>query len=119
VSDGTLSSTERNAEIQALAERVMAQITALFASQAITPNSVQQQMLTSHVQAMALRSLTGESLPEVEEELFEDISPDSLVLAQQIVDLFGNLPKEEAWLLSVHIEVARENTELTPPENGV
>ena len=118
VSDGTLSSTERNAEIQALAERVMTQITALFASQSITPNSVQQQMLTSHVQAMALRSLTGESLPEVEEELFEDISPDSLALAQQIVDLFGNLPKEEAWLLSVHIEVARENTELASPADG-
>ena len=119
MSDGTLSTMERSAEIQALAEHVMAQITALLASQAITPNSVQQQMLTSHVQAMALRSLTGESLPEVEEELFEDISPDSLALAQQIVDLFGNLPKEEAWLLSVHIEVAKENTELVSPADGV
>ena len=28
---------------------------------------------------------------------------------QQVVDLFGNLPREEAWLLSVHIEVARSN----------
>jgi PRD domain protein (TIGR03582 family) len=32
-----------------------------------------------------------------------------MALAQQVVDLFGNLPKEEAWLLSVHFEVAKEN----------
>lgn len=109
MSNGTLSATERSDEIQALAERVMGQIAVLFAERAITPNAVQQQMLTSHVRAMALRSLTGEPLPDVEAELFEDISPESMTLAQQVVDLFGNLPKEEAWLLSVHFEVAKEN----------
>ncbi|MBM7343288.1 glycine dehydrogenase [Pantoea coffeiphila] len=109
MSNGTLSATERSDEIQALAEQVMAQIAGLFAERAIVPNAVQQQMLTSHVKAMALRSLTGEPLPEVEAELFEDISAASMTLAQQVVDLFGNLPKEEAWLLSVHFEVAKEN----------
>jgi len=95
--------------IQALADRVMTQINELFAAGHIYPNAVQQQMLTSHVRAMALRSLTGEPLPEVEAELFEDISPESMALARQVVDLFGNLPQEEAWLLSVHFEVAKEN----------
>ncbi len=98
-----------DAEIAALAERVMKQIEALFTAEAIYPNAVQQQMLASHVRAMALRSLTGEPLPEVEGELFEDISPESMRLAQQVVDLFGNLPREEAWLLSVHFEVAKAN----------
>lgn len=96
-------------EIQALADKVMAQIAAIYARHAIAPNAVQQQMLASHVRAMALRSLTGEPLPKVEAELFEDISPETMQLAQQVVDLFGNLPREEAWLLSVHIEVARSN----------
>ncbi|MDW8844512.1 glycine dehydrogenase [Erwinia sp. MMLR14_017] len=100
---------ESEQAIQTLADKVMAQIADLFAAKAIVPNAVQQQMLVSHVKAMALRSLTGEPLPEVEEELFEDISPESMALAQQVVDLFGNLPKEEAWLLSVHFEVAKEN----------
>ncbi|PKH23150.1 glycine dehydrogenase [Enterobacterales bacterium CwR94] len=98
-----------DAPIQALAERVMTQIAALFAAHGIQPNAVQQQMLASHVKAMALRSLTGEALPEVEEELFEDISDASMLLAQQVVDLFGNLPREEAWLLSVHFEVAKND----------
>ena len=96
-------------EIQALTDKVMAQIAAIYAQHDIAPNAVQQQMLASHVHAMALRSLTGEPLPEVEAELFEDISPETMQLAQQVVDLFGNLPREEAWLLSVHIEVARSN----------
>lgn len=109
MSNGTLSATACSSDIQALAERVMVQIVRLFAERGIVPNAVQQQMLTSHVRAMALRSLTGEALPEVEAELFEDISSESMGLAQQVVDLFGNLPKEEAWLLSVHFEVAKEN----------
>lgn len=97
--------------IQALTDHVLGQIGELFLQRDIHPNAVQQQMLASHVRAMALRSLTGEPLPEVEEELFEDISQHSMQLAQQVVDLFGNLPKEEAWLLSVHFEVAKENAE--------
>lgn len=109
MSNGTLSATACSNDIQALAERVMVQIVRLFAERGIVPNAVQQQMLTSHVRAMALRSLTGEALPDVEAELFEDISSESMGLAQQVVDLFGNLPKEEAWLLSVHFEVAKEN----------
>lgn len=95
--------------IQALADKVLSQIAAIYAVHHIEANAVQQQMLASHVRAMASRSLTGEALPEVEAELFEDISPETMALAQQVVDLFGNLPKEEAWLLSVHIEVARAN----------
>ncbi|ATZ10416.1 glycine dehydrogenase [Erwinia amylovora] len=100
---------ERGGDIQRLAARVMMQIAALFAARHIQPNPLQQQMLTSHVGAMALRSLTGEVLPEIEADLFEDISPQSMALAQQVVDLFGNLPVAETWLLSVHFEVAKEN----------
>lgn len=106
MADNSATSTEA---IQALADRVMGQINDVFVARAIHPNAVQQQMLASHVRAMALRSLSGEPLPEVEQDLFEDISEPSMQLAQQIVDLFGNLPKEEAWLLSVHFEVAKEN----------
>ncbi len=87
----------------------MAQIAAIYAQHDIEPNAVQHQMLVSHVRAMALRSLTGEPLPEIEAEIFEDISPETMQLEQQVVDLFGNLPREEAWLLSVHIKVARSN----------
>ncbi|AYN27792.1 MULTISPECIES: glycine dehydrogenase [Buttiauxella] len=92
-----------------LTERVLAFIDTLLKNRNITPNAVQVQMLTSHVRAMAHRSLTGEPLPEVEESLFDEISEDSLVMAKEVVEQFGNLPVEEAWLLSVHFEVAKDN----------
>ncbi len=98
-----------NTEATALTEKVQAFINALLKTRNITPNAVQEQMLTSHVRAMAHRSLTGEPLPEVEESLFDEISADSLEMAKVVVEQFGNLPVEEAWLLSVHFEVAKDN----------
>ena len=74
-----------------------------------TANAVQEQMLTSHVRAMAHRSVTGEPLPEVDASLFDEISAESMALARDVVAEFGNLPEEEAWLLSVHFEVAKDN----------
>ena len=96
-------------EATELTEKVQAFINALLKTRNITPNAVQEQMLTSHVRAMAHRSLTGEPLPEVEESLFDEISADSLEMAKLVVEQFGNLPIEEAWLLSVHFEVAKDN----------
>lgn len=100
--------TDQQLAIQGLADQIMSQIHCLFTASGIHPTAVQQQMLQSHVQAMALRSRTGEALPVVDRALFDEISPASMALATSIVSLFGNLPQEEAWLLSVHFEVARE-----------
>lgn len=92
-----------------LAGLMLTQVYTLLRQHNITPNAVQQQMLTSHVRAMAHRSVTGEPLPEVDASLFDEISPESMQLARDVVAQFGNLPEEEAWLLSVHFEVAKDN----------
>ena len=83
-----------------LADKMLQQVFALLSRRNIVPNDVQEQMLTSHVRAMAHRSISGEPLPEVDA---------SLLLAREVVAQFGNLPDEEAWLLSVHFEVAKDN----------
>ncbi|GKX61908.1 glycine dehydrogenase [Pragia fontium] len=70
---------------------------------------VQQQMLESHVKAMVLRAKTGEPLPEVDRSLFEEISSESMQLAERAVNALPGLPIEEAYLLSVHFEIARSN----------
>ncbi|ARB82818.1 PRD domain protein, EF_0829/AHA_3910 family [Yersinia intermedia] len=92
-----------------ITERVLAEITAMLDAENIFTNKVQQQMLTSHIRAMVLRSITGEPLPEVDKSLFDEISAHSMQMAQQVVDKFANLPIEEAYLLSVHFEVAKDN----------
>jgi PRD domain protein (TIGR03582 family) len=96
-------------QTEQLADTMLKQTFALLSRHNILPNAVQEQMLTSHVRAMAHRSVTGEPLPEVDASLFEEISHDSMTLAREVVAQFGNLPEEEAWLLSVHFEVAKDN----------
>ncbi|CAI9416724.1 PRD domain-containing protein [Lelliottia amnigena] len=100
---------EQAAQTETLANTMLEQVYSLLARHNIIPNDVQRQMLTSHVRAMAHRSVTGEPLPEVEADLFDEISADSMRLAREVVAQFGNLPDEEAWLLSVHFEVAKDN----------
>ncbi len=100
---------EQALQTERLADKMLQQVFALLRRRGITPNDVQEQMLTSHVRAMAHRSISGEPLPEVDESLFEEISDDSMMLAREVVAEFGNLPDEEAWLLSVHFEVAKDN----------
>ena len=92
-----------------ITERVFAEITAMLHGENIYPNAVQKQMLDSHIRAMVFRSLTGEPLPEVDKSLFDEISPESMEMAERVVNSLGNLPVEEAYLLSVHFEVAKEN----------
>lgn len=87
---------EQAVQTEQLANTMLQQVYALLARHNIIPNAVQEQMLTSHVRAMAHRSVTGEPLPEVEAELFDEISPDSMQLAREVVAQFGNLPDEEA-----------------------
>lgn len=101
--------TDVGSQTEELATRMLDQVYNLLKAHGIVPNTIQEQMLTSHIRAMAHRSITGEPLPEVEASLFEEISADSMNLAREVVAQFGNLPDEEAWLLSVHFEVAKEN----------
>lgn len=89
--------------------RVLADITAMLNAENIYTNAVQQQMLESHIRAMVLRSITGEPLPEVDKSLFDEISAESMQMAERVVDQFGTLLIEEAYLLSVHFEVAKDN----------
>lgn len=100
---------ESCAKTAALVAKMLPQVNALLAQHHIIPNAVQEQMLASHLKAMAHRSVTGEPLPEVEASLFDEISASSMQLARAVIAEFGNLPEEEAWLLSVHFEVAKEN----------
>ncbi|MEO3740786.1 glycine dehydrogenase [Kosakonia oryzendophytica] len=104
-----MNDAEQAAQTATLAQRMLTKVFTLLSDQGITPNAVQQQMLTSHVRAMAHRSVTGEPLPEVDASLFDEISAGSMDLAREVVAAFGNLPEEEAWLLSVHFEVAKDN----------
>ncbi|CAI1838906.1 glycine dehydrogenase [Serratia quinivorans] len=94
-----------------ITEQVLAGITEMLNAEGIYTNAVQQQMLESHIRAMVLRSITGEPLPEVDKSLFDEISAESMQMAERVVGQFATLPIEEAYLLSVHFEVAKDNNQ--------
>jgi PRD domain protein (TIGR03582 family) len=94
-------------EIQALAERVLGQITELLEVENKYLSEVQQMKMDSHIKAMARRSLTGEGLPDFDDDLFDEISAPAMRLSETVTAMFGNLPNKEALLLSIHFELAK------------
>ncbi|CAH0532780.1 hypothetical protein VST7929_00626 [Vibrio stylophorae] len=107
--------TPESAEIIEQGATVTEKAIALLGEHGIYPDSLQQKMLATHIKAMAWRAYSGESLPELDMEMFDEISKLALSLAEQVCSWMDNLAYEEAHLLSVHFEVAKEN-ELSPPK---
>lgn len=108
-SDVYFNMVEDDLNPEEITDKLLVVINDLLNAEGIHPNEVQQKMLASHVKAMVERAKTREPLPEVEPELFEDISPKSMSLAKDVVNMLNDLPVEEAYLLSVHFEVASAN----------
>ncbi|MDE9552880.1 transcriptional antiterminator [Xenorhabdus bovienii] len=98
-----------NLDPEAVSQRLLALIKQWLEAAGAYTTQVQQQMLTTHIRAMVIRAKTGEPLPEVDNSLFDEVSPESIALAAQVVETLPGLAVEEAYLLSVHFEVARSN----------
>ncbi|WP_319928714.1 transcriptional antiterminator [Xenorhabdus santafensis] len=92
-----------------MSQELLTLIDKWLAAEGAYTTPTQQQMLASHVKAMVMRAKTGESLPEVDLSLFDEISPESIKLAAQVVEILPELAVEEVYLLSVHFEIARSN----------
>lgn len=93
--------------IEALAGKVLNEIALILQKKNQYLSAVQQLKLDSHIRAMARRSLTGETLPEFDITLFDEISDEAMQISHSIVALFNNLPSGEAYLLSIHFEMAK------------
>ncbi|MBK5073157.1 transcriptional antiterminator [Budviciaceae bacterium CWB-B4] len=100
---------EDNLEPEVVTSELLTVIDGWLKQEGAYTTDVQQQMLESHVKAMVLRAKTGEPLPEVDKSLFDEISAESMALAERAVNALPGLPIEEAYLLSVHFEIARSN----------
>ncbi len=101
--------TENGLEVEKVTQALLSIIANWLSEENIVTTDVQQQMLQSHLKAMIERAKTGEPLPEIDISLFDEISPESIALAQRVVDTLPGLTIEESYLLSVHFEVARSN----------
>ncbi|MDX7986074.1 PRD domain-containing protein [Xenorhabdus sp. 12] len=102
-------STDHKIDPDTMSQELLTLIDKWLAAEGAYTTPTQQQMLASHVKAMVMRAKTGESLPEVDLSLFDEISPESIKLAAQVVEILPELAVEEVYLLSVHFEIARSN----------
>jgi len=91
-------------------ERVFDLSQNLCTAENILMSDVQQLSLLSHLSAMVHRSLTGEKLVPLDRELFSEISRESLEIAKKLKESLSNLDEDEVYLLSIHFEVAKQNS---------
>jgi PRD domain protein (TIGR03582 family) len=93
------------AKLEALIQLVEGQLNQL----AIQPNELQWTVLINHLSEMLNRSKTNEKLPDLDLSMFEGFSQEILAAAKFVTTQIGNLSDEEAYLLALHFETAKQN----------
>lgn len=88
---------------------VVARTLALMSVQAIVPTEIQVVVLTNHLNEMVKRARLSEKMMTIDPSMFSDVSRESLALATEVVQMIGNLPEDELYLLSIHFETAKYN----------
>lgn len=88
---------------------VVAHTLALMSVQAIVPTEIQVVVLTNHLNEMVKRARLSEKMMTIDPSMFSDVSSGSLALATEVVQMIGNLPEDELYLLSIHFETAKYN----------
>jgi PRD domain protein (TIGR03582 family) len=106
VNQASLINQAQETQIQALGQSAYAQTLPILAEAGRNVSELQSLKLMSHLNAMARRAVTGESLPEFDVAIFDEVSAEAMALAKKIVDVFDGLPLTEVYLLSLHFEVA-------------
>ncbi|MBM7689443.1 transcriptional antiterminator [Enterococcus ureilyticus] len=92
-------------------EAALEKINGLLRAQKIQPTELQWTILINHINEMIKRSKAGEKMAVVDPAMFEEVSKEALRMADKVVQLIGNLPQDEMYVLSIHFEAARQNEE--------
>ncbi|MFD1418718.1 PRD domain-containing protein [Companilactobacillus keshanensis] len=90
-------------KVQQILDQALKEMEVIDAS----PDETQVEVLTNHLAEMVNRSETGETLEEVDIEMFHSLSQDSLDAADRVAKRIGNLNEQEKYILAVHFEVAK------------
>lgn len=75
----------------------------------IVPTALQQTIMVNHINEMIRRSKESEGVPEIDAQMFAEISKESLSSAEVVCQAIGNLMADEKYLLSIHFETVKQN----------
>ncbi len=84
----------------------------LLIEEKVKMNDTQWLSLTSHLSAMVYRSIHKEQIAPIDVNLFNEVSLESINLAEKICMMLPNLHVDEKYLLSIHFEAAKMNHSL-------
>jgi PRD domain protein (TIGR03582 family) len=86
---------------------VLKKLEVLVSENQMKPTDVQWLSLVSHVSAMVNRSVSKESIQDLNEELFSEVSHSSIEMAKLVCSWLPHLHKDEKYLLSIHFETIK------------
>ncbi|WP_430509728.1 PRD domain-containing protein [Gottfriedia solisilvae] len=92
-----------------ICKEIMRSVDSLLNSEKIIMNQTGWLSLTSHISAMVYRSINAETLQPLDVNLFNEVSTESINLAEKICFMLPNLHEHEKYLLSIHFEAAKIN----------
>jgi len=100
-----ISTSEYQRELEELIDWLSAELE----KEKIEPTELQWTILINHLNEMLRRSKEQESIPEVDPEMFSEVSQEALRLAAGVVRKISNLTQDEMYVLSIHFETAKQN----------
>lgn len=100
-----ISTSEYQQELEELIDWLKKELTLVK----IEPTELQWTILINHLNEMLKRSKEQETIPEVDPEMFSEVSKEALQLADGVVRKVDNLSQDEMYVLSIHFETAKQN----------
>lgn len=100
-----ISTSEHQRELEELIDWLSGEL----AAAKIEPTELQWTILINHLNEMLKRSKEQETIPEVDPEMFSEVSSEALKLADGVVRKIDNLSQDEMYVLSIHFETAKQN----------
>lgn len=92
-----------------ICKEIMSSIESLLKNEKLNMNATGWLSLTSHISAMVYRSINSEPIQPLDINLFNEVSMESIKLAEKICLMLPNLHEHETYLLSIHFEAAKIN----------
>lgn len=100
-----ISTSEHQRELEELIDWLKDEL----AAAKIEPTELQWTILINHLNEMLKRSKEEETIPEVDPNMFSEVSSEALDLADGVVKKISNLSQDEMYVLSIHFETAKQN----------
>ncbi|PAF14800.1 hypothetical protein CHH59_07000 [Shouchella clausii] len=105
--EGKVQELYRKSENSEICMEVMRFTENLLRQEHIQMTDAQKLSLLSHLSAMVYRSTHKERIEPIDKHLFQEVSKQSIEMAEKVCNRLTDLHEDEKYLLSIHFETAK------------